>query len=39
VTIDCVERTWEISNRVDGFCQALAWNDDKFVPLVWHAPR
>ncbi|HEV8214343.1 MAG TPA: hypothetical protein VGP95_00870 [Gemmatimonadaceae bacterium] len=39
VTIDCVERRWEISNRVDGFCQALAWNDDKFVPLVWHAPR
>jgi hypothetical protein len=39
VTIDCVERTWEISNRVDGFCQALAWSDGKFVPLVWHAPR
>jgi len=39
VTIDCVERSYEISDRTDGFCQSLAWSEDKFVPLVWHAPH
>ena len=39
VTIDCVERAYEIADRTDGFCQSLAWSDDKFVPLVWHAPH
>ena len=39
VTIDCVERTFDISERTDGFCQSLAWNDEKFLPLVWHAPH
>ncbi len=39
IAIDCVERNYEISDRTDGFCQSLAWSDDKFVPLVWHAPQ
>ena len=39
ITIDCVERNYDISDRTDGFCQSLAWSDDKFVPLVWHAPQ
>jgi hypothetical protein len=39
LTIDCVERSYEISDRTDGFCQSLAWSDGKFVPLVWHAPH
>ena len=39
ITIDCVERTYEISDRLDGYCQSLAWSDDRFVPLVWHAQR
>jgi hypothetical protein len=38
-TIDCVERNYELSDRIDGYCQSLAWSDDKFVPLVWHAQR
>jgi hypothetical protein len=38
-TIDCGERTYEMSDRFDGYCQSLAWSDDKFVPLVWHAQR
>ena len=38
-TIDCVERTYELSDRFDGYCQSLAWSEDKFVPLVWHAQR
>jgi hypothetical protein len=39
VTIDSVERSYEISDRTDGYCQSLAWSEDKFVPLVWHAPH
>lgn len=39
LTIDCVERSYDISDRMDGFCQSLAWNDGHFVPLVWHAPH
>ena len=39
ITIDYVERNYDISDRTDGFCQSLAWSDDKFVPLVWHAPH
>lgn len=39
ITIDCVEQSYEISGRTDGFCQSLAWSDDRFVPLVWHAPH
>ena len=38
-TIDCIERNYDLSDRYDGFCQSLAWSDDKFVPLVWHAQR
>jgi hypothetical protein len=38
-TIDCVERNYELSDRIDGYCQSLAWSDGKFVPLVWHAQR
>jgi hypothetical protein len=38
-TIDSVDRSYEISDRIDGFCQSLAWSEDKFIPLVWHAPR
>lgn len=38
-TIDCVERDYDMSDRHDGYCQSLAWSDDKFVPLVWHAQR
>jgi hypothetical protein len=38
-TIDCVERNYELSDRIDGYCQSLAWSDDKFVPLVWHGQR
>jgi hypothetical protein len=39
LTIDCVDRSYEISDRTDGFCQSLAWSDGRFVPLVWHAPQ
>jgi hypothetical protein len=39
ITIDCVERSYEISDRSEGFCQSLAWSEVKFVPLVWHAPQ
>ena len=35
-TIDCVECSYEISDHTDGFCQSLAWSEDRFVPLVWH---
>ena len=38
-TIDSGERAYEMSDRFDGYCQSLAWSDDKFVPLVWHAQR
>ena len=38
-TIDAAERSYEISDRFDGYCQSLAWSDDKFVPLVWHGQR
>lgn len=37
--IDSVDRSYEISDRYDGYCQSLAWSDNKFVPLVWHAQR
>jgi len=39
LTIDCVDQSYEISERTDGFCQSLAWSDGKFVPMVWHAPH
>jgi hypothetical protein len=38
-TIDAAERSYEISDRFDGYCQSLAWSDGKFVPLVWNAQR
>ena len=38
-TIDSVERSYEMSDRRDGYCQSLAWSEDKFVPLIWNAPK